>query len=53
MFLIDLMFLCNKTLSMSKSKGASEAGQVSQPVQAKQAGAGGPVQADRTVKKQV
>ena len=37
----------------SKASGASEAWQVSQPVQGLQAGAGGPVQVDRTVQKQV
>ena len=36
----------------SKASRASEAGQVSKPVWAKQAGAGGPVQADSTVSKQ-
>ena len=35
-----------------RASGVSEAGEVSQPVQAKRAGAGGPVQADRTVKDQ-
>ena len=39
----------NKTVRASKASGASEAGEVSQPVRAKRAGAGGPVQADRTV----
>ena len=41
---------CDKTVRASEARGASEAGEVSQPVRAKQAGAGGPVQADRTVK---
>ena len=34
----------------SEVSGASEAGEVSQTVQVKQAGAGGPVQAEFTVK---
>ena len=39
----------NKTLRASKASRASEAGQVSQPVPAKRAVTGGPVQADHTV----
>ena len=39
----------NKTLRASKESGASKAGQVSQPVPGKQAGAGGPVQGNHTV----
>ena len=42
----------NKTLTASEASGASKARQVSQPVRAKLAGAGGAVQADRTVLKQ-
>ena len=41
---------CNEIVRVSKVSGASKAGEVSQPVRAKLAGAGGPVQADRTVK---
>ena len=47
----DLTFLVafNKTVVASEASGASEAGQVNQPVQEKQAGDGGPVQAKPTV----
>ena len=40
-------------MSASEASRDGEAKQVSQPVQAKQAGAGGPVKADPTVWKQV
>ena len=40
----------NKTMKVSKASGVSKAGEVSQPVWEKRAGAGGPVQANSTVK---
>ena len=49
---VSTLTLCvasNKTLRTSEASGASEAWQMSQLVRANQAGAGGPVQADRTV----
>ena len=39
----------HKTMRASRGRRPSQARQVSQPVQEKQAGAGGPVQADRIV----
>ena len=42
-----------KTVRASKATRASEAGQVSQPVQAKPSATGGLVQANHTFKKQV
>ena len=43
----------NNILRVSEASGASKTRHVSQPVRGKRAGAGGPVQADRTVSKQV